>query len=173
MDVLKIDNLFARRSIRAYASEPVSPEQLQMLLKAAMAAPSAGNRKPWHFVIVTDQQVKKALTEAHPYADMLLEAPLGIVVCGDPMLSFPDRPDYWIQDVSAATENLLLAATGLGLGAVWCGVFPIKERVEGFRRVLGAPDHVMPFALVPVGHPAERRPPRTQYDAQRVHTNRW
>ncbi len=173
VEVLKIDNLFSRRSIRSYTEEPVADEQLQMLLKAAMAAPSAGNRKPWHFVVVKEEQVKKALMEVHPYADMLLEAPFGIVVCGDPTLSFPDRPDYWIQDVSAATENLLLAATGLKLGAVWCGVFPVTERVDGFRRILGAPAHVVPFALVCVGHPAERKHARTQYDPARIHSNHW
>lgn len=173
MDELKIPNLFARRSIRSFTSDPVSQEQVDMLLKAAMAAPSAGNRKPWHFVVVTDPVARTALTKAHPYADMLLEAPLGIVPCGEPGLSFPDRPDYWIQDLSAATENLLLAAVGLGLGAVWCGVFPIQERVEAFRRVLGVPERVIPFALVPVGHPAEAKEPRTQYDSKRVHTNRW
>lgn len=173
MDELKIPNLFARRSIREFTNEPVTAEQVTMLLKAAMAAPSAGNRKPWHFVVVTDPAMKAALTQAHPYADMLLQAPVGIVVCGEPGLSFPDRPDYWIQDVSAATENLLLAAVGLGLGAVWCGVFPIQERVEAFRHVLGIPERVIPFALVPVGHPGEEKKPRTQYDARRVHTNKW
>jgi len=173
VEELSIPNLFARRSIREYTNEPVSAEQVDMLLKAAMAAPSAGNRKPWHFVVVTEPAVKTALTQVHPYADMLLEAPVGIVLCGEPGLSFPDRPDYWIQDLSAATENLLLAATGLGLGAVWCGVFPIQERVEGFRRVLGVPETVVPFALVPIGHPGERKRPRTQYDARRVHQNKW
>jgi nitroreductase len=173
VEVLKIENLFARRSIRSYTSEAVSDEQLQMLLKAAMAAPSAGNRKPWHFIVVKDEQVKRALNEVHPYAEYLLEAPFGIVICGDPSLSFPDRPDYWIQDVSAATENLWLAATGLGLGAVWCGVYPVNDRVEGFRRILSVPEHVVPFALVCVGHPAEEKPPRTQYDPERVHADRW
>jgi len=173
VEQLTIPNLFARRSIRRFTSEPVTPDQVTMLLKAAMAAPSAGNRKPWHFVVVTDAATRAALAQAHPYADMLLEAPLGIIPCGEPGLSFPDRPDYWIQDLSAATENLLLAAVGLGLGAVWCGVFPVQERVEAFRRILGIPDRIIPFALVPVGHPAEKKEPRTQYDSSRVHTNKW
>jgi nitroreductase len=173
MEVLKIENLFARRSIRKYTAEPVAPAQVELLLKAAMAAPSAGNRKPWHFVVVTERAMREALSEAHPYADMLLESPVAIVVCGEPSLSFPDRPEYWIQDVSAATENILLAATGLGLGVVWCGVYPVQDRVEAFRRVLGIPERVVPFALVPVGHPAEKREPRTQYDVQRVHKERW
>jgi nitroreductase len=173
MDPLRIDNLFARRSIRAFTSEPVRPEQVEMLLRAAMAAPSAGNRKPWHFVIVTDAAVRQALAQAHPHAAMIAQAPVGIVPCGDPALSFPGRSEYWVQDLAAATENILLAATGLGLGSVWCGVHPVPERVEAVRRVLGVPDSVIPFALIAVGHPAEHKEPRTQYDAERVHRNRW
>ncbi len=173
MEVLKIENLFARRSIRTFTPEAVTPAQIEMLLKAAMAAPSAGNRKPWHFVVVTERPMREALAEAHPYADMLLEVSVAIVPCGDPGLSFPDRPEYWIQDISAATENILLAAVGLGLGAVWCGVYPVQERVDAFRRILGVPERVVPFALVPVGHPAEQKEPRTQYDPQRVHRERW
>jgi nitroreductase len=173
MDVLRIENLFSRRAIRSFTSQKLTPEQIDLLLKAAMAAPSAGNRKPWHWIVVTDDKVKQALTEAHPYADMLLEAAIGIVPCGEPGLSFPDTPEYWIQDISAATENLWLAATGMGLGAVWCGVYPVRERVEAFRRVLGVPERVVPFALMPIGYPAEQKEPRTQYDRLRVHTNKW
>jgi nitroreductase len=173
MDVLKIDNLFARRSIRSFTDQPVSPEQVALLLKAAMAAPTAGNRKPWHFVVVTDADRRAALSQAHPYAEMLLEAPVGIVPCGEPALSIPGENDYWIEDLSAATENILLAAVGLGLAAVWCGVYPVQDRVEAFRRVLGVPERVVPFALIPVGYPAEVKEPRTQYDERRVHRNRW
>jgi nitroreductase len=173
MDVLTIDNLFARRSIRAFTPEPLVTTQVEMLLKAAMAAPSAGNRKPWHFVAVTDAGVRDALAQAHPHAAMVAQAPLALVPCGDPSLSIAGLPDYWVQDLAAATENVLLAATGLGLGSVWCGVHPVPERVEGVRRVLGIPGHVTPFALIAVGHPAEHKEPRTQYDPERVHENRW
>ena len=173
METLRIENLFARRSIRSYTDQKVDPQQVTMLLKAAMAAPSAGNRKPWHFVVVTDEAKRQELAQAHPYADMLLEASVAFVVCGEPALSFPDRPEYWIQDCAAATESLLLGAVGLGLGAVWCGVYPVPERVEAFRRILGVPERVVPFALVPVGYPAEAKEPRTQYDARRVHNNHW
>ncbi len=124
MDVLTIGNLFARRSIRSFTTEPVDPAQVELLLKAAMAAPSAANRKPWHFVVVTDAKVRQALAQAHPHAAMVAEAPLALVPCGEPSLSIPGRQDYWIQDLAAATENILLAATGLGLGSVWCGVRP-------------------------------------------------
>ncbi len=173
MDVLEIGNLFARRSIRAFTGDPVDPAQVEMILKAAMAAPSASNRKPWHFVVVTDARVRGALAEVHPHAAMVVEAPLALVPCGEPSLSVPGRQDYWIQDLAAATENILLAATGLGLGSVWCGVYPGLERVEAVRRVLGIPEQVIPFALIVLGHPAELKEPRTQYDSQRVHTNRW
>jgi nitroreductase len=173
MDVLEIGNLFARRSIRAFTSESLDPVQVEMLLKAAMAAPSAGNRKPWHFIVATDARLRETLAQAHPHAKMLTESPLALVPCGEPSLSIPDRPEYWIQDLAAATENILLAATGLGLGSVWCGVYPVPERVEAVRRILGIPEHVVPFALIAIGHPAEQKEPRTQYDSQRIHRNRW
>ncbi|MCX7031350.1 MAG: nitroreductase family protein [Spirochaetes bacterium] len=173
MDMLTIGNLFARRSIRRFTAESVDPVQVEMLLKAAMAAPSAGNRKPWHFIVATDALLRETLAEAHPHAKMLIESPLALVPCGEPSLSIPDRPEYWIQDLAAATENILLAATGLGLGSVWCGVYPVTERVEAVRRILGVPEHVTPFALIAIGHPAEQKEPRTQYDSQRIHRNRW
>ncbi len=173
MQTLTIDNLFARRSIRRYTEERVSSGEIEMLLKAAMAAPSAGNRKPWHFVVVDETDILAALADAHPYARMLYEAPVCIVPCGEPGLGAANKTGYWIQDLSAATENILLAAVGLGLGAVWCGVFPVEERVKVTRNILGLPGHIVPLAYVAVGHPAEEKPPRTQYDADRVHLNGW
>lgn len=170
---LTIPNLFARRSVRRFTAEPVTPAQVEVLLQAAMAAPSAGNRRPWHFVVVTALDTLTRLADSTPYAGMLRRAPLCIVPCGDPSLAIPDRPDYWVQDLSAATENILLAATGLGLGAVWCGVYPIAERVAAARSALAVPESVVPFCYVGVGHPAERPEPRTQYDAARVHFERW
>lgn len=173
MQTLTIDDLFARRSIRKYTGEAVEPEKIELLLKAAMAAPSAGNRRPWHFVVVDDKEILSVLAEGHPYAKMLNQAPLCIVPCGEVDLGKQGRTGYWIQDLSAATENILLAAVGLGLGAVWCGVFPGEERVEVAQRILGLPEYIIPLAYVAVGHPAEQKPPRTQYDASRVHTNGW
>jgi len=173
MPVLKIDNLFARRSIRRFTDQPVDAEQIDMLLKAAMAAPSAANKKPWHFIVVTDAALRATLAEAHPYARMATQSPVCIVPCGEPRLSIAGQSDFWVQDLSAATENILLAATGLGLGAVWCGVYPSEERVAAVRRILGIPERVVPFALIPVGHPAEQKEPRTQYDGNRVHKERW
>lgn len=160
--------IFARRSIRRYTSEPVSDEDVQALLEAAMAAPSARNAKPWHFVVVRDRERLQQLAGVHQYANMLSEAVLGIAVCGE-----PDASEYWVQDTSAATENILLAATALGLGAVWIGVHPKPEREQKVREVLGLPEYITPLCLIAIGHPAEEKTPRTQYDATRVHYERW
>ena len=171
--VLSIGNLFARRSIRQFTGQPVAPEQVDTLLKAAMAAPSAGNRHPWHFVVVTDAATRSALAQAHPHAKMVTQAPVCLVPCGQPELSYPGTEEYWVQDVSAATENILLAAVGLGLGSVWCGVYPLEDRILAIRQILGVPQNVIPFALIAIGYPAESKEPRTQYDPNRVHANSW
>jgi nitroreductase len=164
-----VQTIFARRSIRKYTDEPVSEADIQTLLEAAMSAPSASNRKPWRFIVVTERQTLDALAEAHPHGKMLFQAPLCIVVCGD----LTDRETYWVQDCSAATENLLLAATALGLGAVWLGVHPKEPRIAFTRPILDLPETVTPLNLIPIGHPAEEKEPRTQYDESRVHRERW
>ena len=163
--------IHARRSIRRYTGEPVGEEAVRELLEAAMAAPSAGNQQPWHFIVIRDRALLNAVPGFHPHARMAEQAPLAILVCGDPTLE--KHVDMWVQDCAAATENLLLAAAALGFGAVWCGVHPRQERVEGFRRLLGIPDHVIPFAFVPVGHPAEEKPPVQRYNPERVRSERW
>lgn len=164
-----VHTIFSRRSIRKYTDEPVSAEDVQMLLEAAMAAPSASNRKPWRFVVVTRRETLDALAEAHPHGKMLFQAPLCISVCGD--LTEVER--YWVQDCSAATENLLLAATALELGAVWLGVYPREERIAAVRQILRLPERITPLNLVSIGHPAEEKEPRTQYDEACVHWERW
>lgn len=164
-----IHTIFARRSIRSYTAEAVSAEHVKTLLEAAMAAPSASNLKPWHFVVATDRQTLDSLAEVHPHGKMLFEAPLCIAVCGDRNTS----ARYWVQDCSAATENLLLAAAALGLGAVWLGVHPIEERVRDIRQVLNLPETIIPLNLISIGHPAEEKEPRTQYEEGRVHREHW
>jgi nitroreductase len=134
-----------------------------------MSAPSASNRKPWHFIVVTTREGLDNLAEIHPFGKMLFEAPLCITVCGDPAIS----ELYWVQDCSAATENLLLAATALGLGAVWLGVYPKQDRVTAVREVLHIPKTIFPLNLVSIGHPAEEKEPRTQYDEKCVHHGLW
>jgi len=164
-----IDTILARRSIRKYTAEPVSENCVKAMLEAAMAAPSAADLKPWHFIVSTDRQILTELAHAHPYGKMLSEAPLCITVCGDTSIS----ADFWVIDCSAATENLLLATTALGLGAVWLGVYPRQDRVNNIRKVLKLPENIIPLNLIPIGHPAEKKDPRTQYDEQRVHRQHW
>ena len=164
-----VQTVFARRSIRKYTAEPVSEADIKTLLEAAMAAPSASNRKPWQFVVVTERQTLDALAEVHPHGKMLFEATLCIAVCGD----LTEMERYWVQDCSAATENLLLAVAALGLGAVWLGVYPKQDRVTAVRPILGLPETITPLNLVSIGHPAEEKEPRTQYDEARVHRERW
>ena len=165
------DPILRRRSIRTYTQEPVTEAQVEALLRAAMAAPSAGNQQPWRFVVIRDKRTLTAITEVHPYSKMLPGAPVAILVCGDPGAG--KWPQYWEQDCAAATENVLIAAEQLGLGSVWLGVHPLAERVDGVRRLLGIPQSIVPFALLPVGWPAERKEPADRYDAARVHHERW
>lgn len=164
----RLGAIFARRSIRVYAGEPVSEADIQSLLEAGMAAPSASNRKPWHFVVVTDREILRALAKAHPFGKMLPRAEVAIAVCGDPAIS-----DWWVQDCSAATENILVAAAALGLGAVWLGSHGRPEREQAIRAVLGIPAQIGVLSLISIGHPGEEKEARTQYDAARTYRNKW
>ncbi|MFC2078027.1 nitroreductase family protein [Candidatus Bipolaricaulota bacterium] len=166
-----IEAILTRRSIRSFRDEPVPEELIETLLRAAMAAPSAGNQQPWQFVVVRDRAVLDRIPTAHPHAQMATEAPLAIVVCGDTALE--KHKGFWIQDCSAAVENLLVAAHASGLGAVWCGVYPSEERVAGVRELLAIPEHVVPLALLVMGHPNEEKPPSERYEETRIHSDRW
>ena len=166
---MSIDIILARRSIRRYTGDPVESEDIRKLLEAGMAAPSSRDRKPWHFVVVTGREILNKLAEAHPYGRMLAEAGAAIAVCGDTGTS----PDYWVQDCSASTENILIAAAALGLGAVWLGCHPRDERVDAIREVLGIPEDMGVLSLISIGKPAEHKDPRTQYDEKRVHRESW
>jgi nitroreductase len=163
--------ILTRRSIRAYTDQPVSDEMIEKLLLAAMSAPSAGNGQPWQFVVITERAVLDSLADLLPFGKMLHQAPLAIAVCGDGKGSA--RESYWVQDCSAATENLLLAAHALGLGAVWLGVYPREDRMAGVRNIVGIPNQVAPLCVLSIGHPAEPSGPVDRYRAERVHRNRW
>lgn len=167
-----METLFSRRSIRKYTAEPVTEEVLREILEAAMSSPSAGNQQPWHFVIIDDRKILDSIPAFHPHSQMLKEAQVAILVCGD--LSLEKHVGYWVQDCSAATENLLLSVHAKGLGAVWVGIFPREERVAGLRKLLEIPDHVIPLSLIPVGHPAESKPRRPdRYNVNKIHHNHW
>jgi nitroreductase len=164
----RLEVIFARRSIRKYSGEPVNETDVAALLQAGMAAPSASNRKPWHFVAIREKAVLKRLAEAHPYGKMIANAGLGIAVCGDPGVS-----DWWVQDCTAATENILIAVSSLGLGGVWLGCHGAPEREQAIRSALGIPSHIGVLSLLSIGYPAEVKEPRTQFDPARVHDNTW
>lgn len=169
MDAL--DCIMTRRSIRRYTAEPVTPEQIETVARAAMAAPSAGNQQPWHFVALTSPEQLRAASATTPYGKMLLEAAFALVVCAD--TRDLKHESMWQQDCGAATQNALLAAHALGLGAVWLGFWPKMERVTPLKEVLGMPEGVEPFAVLAFGHPAEDKPPSERYDPARVHFERW
>jgi nitroreductase len=166
-----IEAIRTRRSIRRYTGETVPDDVLTEILKAAMSAPSAGNQQPWHFVVVADRAVREAIARFHPYAQMVPEAPVAIVVCGD--LRLESYKGCWVQDCSAATQNMLLAAHAKGLGAVWVGIYPVEERIRGMRGLLGIPDHVVPLSMVSIGHPGEKKAPPSRFRQERVHRDRW
>ena len=160
-----------RRSVRSFTSKPIAKEIVEELLRAAMSAPSAGNEQPWQFVVIDDRKMLDRIIDVNPNAKMCKEAQAAILVCGD--TSKEKYPGFWVQDCSAAAQNILLAAHDKGIGSVWTGIYPIKERVEGFRKLLGLPENVVPFCLVPLGYPAKQAPQVDRFQRDRVHHNGW
>jgi nitroreductase len=168
---MTLDLLLTRRSIRKYTDQPVTDDQVRTILRAAMAAPSAGNQRPWEFLVIRDPATREAITTVHPHASMLPSAPVAIFVVGD--LTKQLHENYWPVDCAAATQNLLLGAHALGLGAVWLGVHPRPERCAALKRMFALPEPIMPFALVSIGHPAEVKGPAERYEEARVHWDCW
>ena len=169
MDAL--ETILTRRSIRKYKKQPISPEIVQHLLQAACQAPSAGNQQPWQFVLLDDRKILNVIHTFHPSAKMLTDADRAILVCGD--LNLEKFKGYWMIDCAAATENILLAAHSLGLGACWLGLYPREGRVAGMRKLLHLPSNIIPFALVALGHPAEIKAREDRYNLSRIHHNKW
>lgn len=162
------DVLQSRRSIRKYTEEPVSKEDIDLLMHAAMSGPSACNKMPWEFYVITDETVLEKLRNASRYSKIY--APLAIVVCGSLSRALPSQlAPYWIQDCSAATENILLAATDLGLGTVWCGIHPQKRAEERVREALDLTEKQIPLNIIYVGHPDQVQEPRDQYKETYIH----
>jgi nitroreductase len=163
--------VYTRRSIRAYSEQEVEEAAVERVLRSAMAAPSAGNQQPWQFIVIRDREKREAIPAIHPYARMVLQAPVAILVCGDP--DGKKYPQYWQQDCSAATQNLLLAARDQGLGTVWCGVYPDQARIDGFRKLLAIPSHILPFALVPLGWPGIIFQAVERFNPAVIHYEQW
>lgn len=169
----KLKFIFERRSIRVYSPGEVSEEQVQTMLAAAMAAPSAAAKNPWRFVVVRDRQTLSRIAAALPHGQMLATAALGIVVCGDLEVAHDNQLSYLLQDCSAAIENLLLAAHILGLGACWLGVHPRGDRIKSIREIVSLPAFVLPVACISVGHPGESKEPHAEYHSACVHFEKW
>jgi nitroreductase len=164
--------LFERRSIRKYTQSPVPENHIEKLLRAAMAAPSAGNQQPWEFVIIKDRNTMIEITKFHKYSQMLKEAQVAIVICADLEKEIKHK-GFWVQDCAAATENILIEAQHLGIGAVWLGVYPEQERVDNLRRLLDIPEKITPFSIVSLGYPAESKEPPNRFDKTRIHIEKW
>ncbi|HHW30697.1 MAG TPA: nitroreductase family protein [Clostridiaceae bacterium] len=163
--------IFQRRSIRKYKNKVVPDEAIEKLLRAGFAAPSARNAQPWHFIVINDRNILNEIPKFHPHSKMLSEASHGIIVCGD--LSSERVRDFWIQDCSAATQNILLMATELGLGSVWLGLYPNEERVNALKKLLQIPEEVVPLSIIAIGYPDELKDPIDRYDVEKVHYNKW
>jgi nitroreductase len=163
--------IFERRSIRKYTTKDVEDFKIEKLLKAGAAAPSAGNEQPWHFVVIKDRDRLDKLADIHPYGKMLKDAPLAVAVCAD--LSQLKYEGFWVQDCAAATQNILLEAVSLGLGAVWLGVHPNKNIEPEVNKFLSVPDNVTTVSLVSVGYPAKQKGPSNRFSEDIVHYDEW
>jgi nitroreductase len=169
----ELDLIFSRRSIRKYQDKEVSEEMIIDLLEAAMAAPSAVAKDPWHFIVVRSRETINEITDILPNGKMLCEAPVAIIVCGDINKAHLQEVSYMLQDLSAAVENILIAANTLGLGTCWLGVHPREDRQAGIRQLFALPGHIIPMCGIAIGWPAEQPESRTRYRQERVHLEKW
>jgi nitroreductase len=160
-----------RRSIRRFTSQKIEKETTDALLRAAMYAPSAVNKQPWHFIVIDDRSVMEEIMNVHPHAKMFSTAAQGILVCGD--LKQQHDAGYWLTDCGAATENILLAATYLGLGSCWVGIYPREGRMQAMKEIFGLPEHIQAFSLIALGYPAEIKSTPERFDPGKVHLNKW
>ena len=167
-----VQTILTRKSVRQFTAEPVTEAQIDTLLRCAMAAPTAVNSQPWDFIVVTDRSLLDTIGTRYPNTRISSNVQVAIVPCGNMQKTFAAAPDFWIDDLSAATENLLLAAHSMGLGAVWCGIYH-TDRVKGIQEILGLPEYIVPLCIVPIGHPAEDPEPKDKFKTENIHYNRW
>lgn len=163
-----LENIAERKSVRKYLKKEVEEEKITAMLKAGMAAPSGMDRRPWEFVVVTDRAALDSMAAVLPYAKMLAQAPMAIVVCGDSTLS-----SYWYLDCSAATQNILLAAEALELGAVWTAAYPYEDRIDAVRKNTSIPERVIPLCVIPIGYPDGPQKAKDKFDETKIHRNRF
>ncbi|NLV88831.1 MAG: nitroreductase family protein [Tissierellia bacterium] len=166
-----LDAIFTRRSIRKFTGEPIKEEDLKLILKAGFQAPSAHNYEPREYIVIRDKEILNKIADFHQYAKMLPEAGCGIVVCGD--TSKQEDIGFLVEDCSASIQNMLLAAHGLGLGAVWCGLYSRQHLVDAMSETLNIPEHIIPIGLVVVGVKAQDRNPKDRYNEEKIHYDKW
>jgi len=162
-----MDAVPTRLYVRSYTNQSVGKEAVRVLLQAAMAAHSEGDERPWHFVVVEDLVTRERIADIHPSAHIVALASVAIVVCGDQTLQ--KHIGFWVQDCAAATQNILVKAQAIGLGARWLGIYPVEGRVQNIHKLLDLPPNVIPFSVVTVGYPAEQNGLKCRYDASRIH----
>lgn len=161
-------NIFARKSVRKYLNKGVEDEKITTLLKAGMAAPSGKDVRPWEFIVVKERATLDSMAAALPYAKMLADARVAIIVCGDSI-----RSSYWYLDCSAATENILLAAEALGLGAVWTAAYPYEDRMNVVHKYTNLPENILPLCVIPVGYPEGVQSPKDKFDETKIHYEKY
>jgi nitroreductase len=163
-----------RKSVRNFTGDIVESDELDTLLKAAMCAPSAVNKQPWAFIKITDRGILNQLADSLPYAKMLYEAGAAIIVCGDLKKALTGfEQEFWIQDCSAASQNILIAAEAMGLGAVWTALYPVKERMAFVRKTLNIPETIVPLNVLAIGQPKGNNNPKNKFKPENIHNQRW
>lgn len=163
-----LETIFSRKSVRTYQDRDVEKDKVDLMLRAAMSAPSGMDLRPWKFIVIDDRATLDSMAAALPYAKMLEQAHNVIVVCGD-----STRSSYWYLDCSTAAQNILLAAESLGLGAVWTAAYPYDERMEAVRKYTQLPENVLPLCVIPFGYPAKKEHPKQKFDEKNIHYNQW
>lgn len=166
-----LETILNRRSIRKFKNAPVCEKDIEDLLKAAMAAPSAGNSQPWEFIVIDKREILDEIPKIHPHAQMILQAPVAILVCAD--ITKEKYKGRWPLDCSTATQNILLAVHAKGLGAVWVGIYPEEVRIRSISELFDLPANVIPLSLIPIGHPDEIKSPSNRFDKNRIHYNKF
>lgn len=174
LETAALETIYNRTSIRSYSSEKVEKDAILTLLRAGMSAPSAVNKQPWAFMVIDNRDLMEQIGDEFKNAGMIKKASCAIIVCGDLKLALEGvAQEFWVQDCSAATQNILLAAHSMGLGAVWCGVYPNPERIEALKALLSLPEHIVPLNIIPIGVREKEQEPKDKWKEDRIHWNKW
>lgn len=170
---INLNNILNRKSVRNFTDEKVDKNDLLKIIKAGMSAPSALNLQPWEFLIFDNHEIIEWMVDLHDYSKMFKTATAGIVVCGNMEKTIEGVEEFWIQDCSAATENILLAIESLNLGGVWLGIYPIENRYQKISNYFKLPENIIPFAVIALGHPSNNEKSKDKWDDKKLHWNKW